>query len=102
MQKTEMQGSTPGATTVSQYAEKLEQAATGLSRLSETAHETMDRVTQAASQAASRLGERGEELWALQGRAADTARSYVREHPIATIGIALALGLLISKLTSRR
>lgn len=102
MQKTDMQGSTPGAATASQYAEKLEQAAAGLSRLSDTAHQTMDRVTQAASHAASRLGERGEELWALQGRAADTARSYVREHPIATIGIAIALGLLISKLTSRR
>jgi ElaB/YqjD/DUF883 family membrane-anchored ribosome-binding protein len=102
MQNTGMQGSTPGATSTGQYAEKMEQAAAGLSRLAETAQQTMDRVSQAASHAASRLGERGEELWELQGRAADTARSYVREHPLATIGIAIALGLLISRLTSRR
>jgi ElaB/YqjD/DUF883 family membrane-anchored ribosome-binding protein len=62
----------------------------------------MDRVTDAASQAASRLSERGQELWDMRGEAADTARSYVREHPIATIGIAIAIGLLISRLTSRR
>ena len=62
----------------------------------------MGRVTQAASQAASRLSERGQELYDLQSEYVDTARSYVREHPIAAIGIAIAVGLVISRLTSRR
>lgn len=97
MQNTGMQGSTPGAST----AEKLaEQASAGLARLSETAQETMGRVSGYAQQAASRLSERGEDL--MQSRAAESARSYVREHPIAAIGIAIAVGLLLSKLTSRR
>ena len=97
MQNTGMQGSTPNTST----AEKLaEQASAGLARLSDTAHETMGRVSEYASQAASRLSDRGHEL--MDSEAVESARSYVRQHPIAAIGIAIAVGLLISKLTSRR
>jgi ElaB/YqjD/DUF883 family membrane-anchored ribosome-binding protein len=62
----------------------------------------MDRWSSAASQAASRLGQRGEELWDMRGQAADTARTYMREHPLAAIGIAVAIGLVLSRLLSRR
>jgi ElaB/YqjD/DUF883 family membrane-anchored ribosome-binding protein len=96
---TGMQGSQSGSGTV----EKLtEQASAGLGRLSETAQQTMGRVTEAASQAASRLGERSRELYDMQDEYVETARSYVRQHPIAAIGIAIAVGLVISRLTSRR
>ncbi len=98
MQNTDMQGSVKGAA-----AEKLaEQASAGLDRMSETAHQTLGRVSEVAAQAASRLSERGQEFLDMQGEAVETARSYVREHPIAAIGIAIAIGLLISRLTSRR
>jgi ElaB/YqjD/DUF883 family membrane-anchored ribosome-binding protein len=98
-----MQGSTPGAAGIGRIAGNIaERAPAALDRLTETAQHTMERVTQAASQAAARLGERGDELLALQGRALNTARSYAREHPVATVAIALAIGLLISRLTSRR
>jgi ElaB/YqjD/DUF883 family membrane-anchored ribosome-binding protein len=103
MQNTGMQGSTPGATSTGRYAENVAEKATeSLSRLSETAQQAVDRVKDAASQATTRLSEKGQELWEMRGEAVDTARSYVREHPIATIGIAIAIGLLISRLTSRR
>ena len=97
MQHTGMQGSSPGAAP-RQGENVAEQAHTGLGQLTDAAQQTIERITQAAS----RLGERSDELWALQDRALKTARTYVREHPIATIGIALAVGLLISRLTSRR
>ena len=100
MQNTGMQGSTQ---TGAQDAQDLATRATDkLGQLSDTAHQTMERFTQAASQAASRLGERGEELWALQGKATETARTYMREHPLATIGIAVAIGLVLSRLLTRR
>jgi ElaB/YqjD/DUF883 family membrane-anchored ribosome-binding protein len=103
MQNTGMQGSTPSAASTGRHAENLADKATeSLGRLSESAQQTMNRVTDAASQAANRLSERGQELWEMRGEAVDTARSYVREHPIATIGIAIAIGLLISRLTTRR
>jgi ElaB/YqjD/DUF883 family membrane-anchored ribosome-binding protein len=103
MQNTGMQGSTPSAASTGRRAENLaDKAAESLGRLSESAQQTMNRVTDAASQAANRVSERGQELWEMRGEAVDTARSYVREHPIATIGIAIAIGLLISRLTTRR
>ncbi|MGZ5094742.1 MAG: glycine zipper domain-containing protein [Burkholderiales bacterium] len=103
MQNTGMQGSTPGATATGRYAENVADKATeSLGRLTETAQQAMERLSDVASQTANRLSEKGQELWDMRGQAADTARSYVREHPIATIGIAIAIGLLISRLTSRR
>jgi ElaB/YqjD/DUF883 family membrane-anchored ribosome-binding protein len=103
MQNTGMQGSTPGAASTGEAgADLAERASAKPSQLSDTAHQTMERVTQAASEAASRLSARGEELWALQGRATETARTYMREHPLATIAIAVGVGLVLSRLLSRR
>jgi ElaB/YqjD/DUF883 family membrane-anchored ribosome-binding protein len=99
MQNTGMQGSTPSATTAEKIAE---QASAGLSRLTDTAQQTMGRVTDYASQAAARLSDKGRDLMDMEGRALESARSYVRQHPVAAIGIAIAIGLIISRLTSRR
>ena len=103
MQNTNMYGSTPATSGPGQAGEDVA-TRTGerLSQLSDTAQQTMDRVTQAASDAASRITARGEELWAMRGQATDTARTYMREHPVATIGIAVAIGLVLSRLISRR
>lgn len=97
MQNTDMQGSAPVGT-----QDVAGRASEKLGELSNTAQHTMDRFTQVASQAAGRLGQKGEELWALQGRATETARTYMREHPLATVGIAVAIGLVLSRLLTRR
>jgi ElaB/YqjD/DUF883 family membrane-anchored ribosome-binding protein len=102
MQNTGMQGSQTGGV-ATRFAENLaEKAGTSLDELQHTAQQTVNRVTQAASEAAQRLSAHGDELWALQDRAMQNTRSYVRAHPIAAIGIAIAIGLLLSRLTSRR
>ena len=102
MQNTSMYGSTPGTTSTGQATEDVaSRASEKSSHLSDTAQQTMDRVTQAASNAASRLSARGEELWAMRDQATETARTYMREHPLATIGIAVAVGLILSRLLSR-
>lgn len=75
-----------------------DKAHAGLDRLTESAHSTIDRVAAAAGSAADRLTD---------GRLATTAQewhasssAYVREHPLAAIGIAVAAGYLLSRLTS--
>ena len=73
-----------------------------LDNLSQTAHETVDRATQAASQVAERWGEKAEELMALQENWVEGAREYGKEHPFAALGIALAAGYLLSTLTRGR
>src|SRR4051794_16594528 len=109
MQTTNMQGSTPAATATqatqditSRATEKLNAASEKLGNLTSSAQDTMNRWSSAASDAANRLSARGEELWEMRGQAADTARTYMREHPLATIGIAVAVGLVLSRLLSRR
>jgi len=73
-----------------------------LETLSKTAHDTVDRAAEAASQVAERWGEKAEELMALQENWVEGAREYVKEHPFAALGIALAAGYLLSALTRGR
>jgi ElaB/YqjD/DUF883 family membrane-anchored ribosome-binding protein len=99
MQNAGMQGSTPLSS--SGYAEDTaERASAGLNRLSDSAQQTLERFTHAASEAASRLSAHGEAL--MHGERAEQARQYMRAHPLATIGIAVAIGLVLSRLLSRR
>lgn len=99
MQNTSMQGSTPADTTP-RVEDTFTDAGAGLGRLSDSAQQTMERFAESATQAAKRLGSQGEAL--LHGPTAEKARAYMRDHPMATVGIAVAAGLILSKLLSRR
>ena len=89
-----------GANTRETAAQVSDKAHAGIDRLTESAHSTVDRVTSAAMSAAERFSD---------GKFAHTAQewktttsAYVREHPMAAIGIAVAAGYLLSRLTSFR
>lgn len=69
-------------------------------RVADRAHDTVDKMAGAASRAADNLGERGEQFSEYSDRAIVQARTYMQEHPIATIGIAVATGFLLSKILS--
>ena len=71
-------------------------------RLSQTAHETVDRAAQAVSSVTDRVSEKYEELYAMQEDWVQAGREYVREHPVAAIGMALAAGYLLSMLMRSR
>ncbi|MGQ0654278.1 MAG: DUF883 domain-containing protein [Betaproteobacteria bacterium] len=73
-----------------------------IDNLSETAHQTVERAAEAASQVAERWGDKADELMALQENWIESARGYVKEHPFAALGIALAAGYLLSTLTRGR
>ena len=95
MQNTGLEGSNPAGGVA-------EEAAARLGRITETAQHALDRITHAAHDAADRLSVRTQELRELQGRAMETARSYAKANPLATIGIAIAIGVILSKLLSSR
>jgi ElaB/YqjD/DUF883 family membrane-anchored ribosome-binding protein len=70
---------------------------------SKSAHQAVDRAAEAASSVAERLGERvdalsdkGDELLELKDSWIEGAQEYVREHPVAAIGIAVAAGYILS------
>jgi ElaB/YqjD/DUF883 family membrane-anchored ribosome-binding protein len=81
-------------------AQMTDKAHAGIDRMSATAHNTVDRMTSAAVSAAERFSD---------GKLAHTAQewkattcAYVREHPMTAVGIAVAAGYLLSRLTSFR
>jgi ElaB/YqjD/DUF883 family membrane-anchored ribosome-binding protein len=74
-----------------------------IERVGQSAHDAFDLATAAASSVAERLGEHAEtlaekrdELMELPENWLEGARDYVREHPFASLGIALATGYLLS------
>jgi len=100
MQSTGMQGSVQG--TAREYASDIaEKAGAGMGQMQQSAQHAMHRMSELASRAGEHLPST-EELVAMQERAMQSARTYVREHPFMVIGIALAVGMLLSRLTSRR
>jgi ElaB/YqjD/DUF883 family membrane-anchored ribosome-binding protein len=73
-----------------------------IDRLSETAHTAIDRATQSVGQIAQQYGEKAEELLAMKDDYMETAREYVKQNPLMAVGIALAAGYLVGKITSWR
>ena len=80
-----------------------------IERVARGAHSAVDRVAGTASSAVERvrtgvqgaLGTVNERMHDLQSNGdvwVDTARERVREHPLATIGIALAAGYLLARI----
>lgn len=65
------------------------------------AHQSIDRLEQSVSGAAEALQARGEHWRETGDEWTESLRTTVREHPLAAIGVALALGMLIARLTDR-
>ena len=71
-------------------------------KFARSAHQVVDKVATVASDAADTLGVRAEQLKDVQGRLTEQCAAYVRENPMASIGIAVAAGYILSKLLSSR
>ena len=71
-------------------------------RIASGAHQAVDKIAGAAGQAAENLGVSGEQLKNAQMQAMEQCRVYVRDHPVASLGIAIAAGFLLSRLWSSR
>ncbi len=77
-----------------------------IERASQGAHRAVDRAAEAVSSVAGRFGEtveqlaeKRDELMELPETWMEGAREYVREHPFASVGIALAAGYLLHMIT---
>lgn len=92
MESSGMQGSTSG----SPYASE---ATSTVNRASEKLHETVDRATGAASSSLQQLGIDTDEWLAMKDKAMESTRVYVRENPLMALGIALAVGILLARIT---
>ncbi|MHB1246047.1 MAG: DUF883 family protein [Sulfuriferula sp.] len=71
-------------------------------RVATGAHQVVDKLAGVAANAAETLGVKGEQLKEAQTRATESFRDYVRENPLASVGIAVAAGILLSKIINTR
>lgn len=78
-----------------------EHAHAGIDRLSAGAHRTVDRVGSTAADAADQFDAKREEWSDAAGEWVDATRGYVRDHPVASLALALAAGYLLSRVTAR-
>jgi len=109
-------GSRPlGADAVAAADAAIDQAADAerdvMRRVVQGAHEAVDRIADKAIPAVERLRgsyndateslkERADQAMDLKDEWTESLRSAIREHPIAAIGTALALGVIIARLTA--
>lgn len=77
-------------------------AAPAVNRVTSGAHEAVDRIADAATYAADTLGAKSGQIKDAQVRLMEDYGAYVREHPFTSLGIVVAVGFLIGKLTSFR
>jgi ElaB/YqjD/DUF883 family membrane-anchored ribosome-binding protein len=74
----------------------------GVNRLKTGAHEAMDKVAHATAQAGEALSEKGEQLHDIEQNLVKNCRGYVHDNPIVSLGIAVGIGFLLSRLFSSR
>lgn len=73
-----------------------------IDKASNSAHEVVDKIASATSQAAEALGEKGDQLKNAEQQMMNQCRGYIHDNPITSMGIAVAAGFLLSRLLSGR
>ena len=67
-----------------------------IDRVSDGAHRVVDTTANRVSAIADRFGEKADELLEMKEDWVEATSNYVREHPVAALGIALAAGYVLS------
>lgn len=73
-----------------------------INKASNYAHEEVDKATSAATHAAEAFDEKGRELKKAKKRLINDYTNYTRNHPIKSLGMAVAAGFLLSRVLSGR
>lgn len=73
-----------------------------IERVGDGAHRVVDQATNRASAIADRFGEKADELMEMKEDWLEATRDYVRDHPVAALGIALAAGYILNAITRGR
>lgn len=85
--------------TAHQTIDRMSNAARpAVDRLTTGAHQAVDRIAGAASTAAESLAVKSEQFKDAQARMTEECRVYVRTNPLASVGIAFAVGFILSRL----
>lgn len=69
-------------------------------RVASSAHHAVDKMTDAATHAAESLGARTDQLKDAHAQLSQACGTYMRANPVASLGIAVAAGFLLSRIVS--
>ena len=72
-----------------------------IDRMSQSAHDAVDKAANVAGSYAERFSAKGEQLIDMRDDWMGTARDFVRENPLQALGIAVAAGYLLHMITRR-
>ncbi len=72
-----------------------------IDRMSQSAHDAVDKAANVASSYADRFSAKGGELLEMRDDWMGAARDYIRENPLQALGIAVAAGYLLHMITRR-
>lgn len=70
-----------------------------IDKLSNAADDAAEKLAKATNQAVEALEEKSEQLMDMEQQLMKKCRTYIRDYPIASIGMALAAGFILSQLT---
>lgn len=73
-----------------------------IDKVSHSAHEAYDKIASAGSHAVEVLGEKGSQLKSAEQQLVKNCRGYISDYPIASVGIAAAVGFLLGRLSNHR
>ena len=82
--------------------EVADAARPAVEQIASGAHQAIDKIASVATQAAETLGVTGEQMKNTQAQALEQCRAYVRDHPLASLGMAVAAGYVLSRVLSSR
>jgi len=86
-------------TPLSSGAENAVEIKPPLDRVAAMAHKAVNSATDAVAPTANWLSAQGESLKNTQEKVVQDTRSFVSQHPLASLGVALLAGFLISRMT---
>ena len=69
--------------------------------LSASAHQTVDSLASSANHAADRFADETRKISEAPGKALTYSKTCIQDRPLEAVGIALALGFIIGRLTAR-
>jgi ElaB/YqjD/DUF883 family membrane-anchored ribosome-binding protein len=70
-------------------------------RMSSAAHETVDKLASNASQVADKLSEQTRRVTEVPAQALDYSKSWIQDKPLEAVGLAMALGFIVGRMTAR-
>lgn len=70
--------------------------------VSDFAHETVDKATKGTQHAVDKIDKEGVQLKHAEQRLTEECSIYIRDNPLTSVGIAMGVGFILSKLLSSR